>query len=93
MVESTFVGMNIKNDETVRLTRQLAEVTGESLTTALTIAVKERLDRLQRTGSEEIARRRDQLRKIAEDAAPRWRDDLRTREHGDLLYDEQGLPR
>lgn len=40
MVGPTFVGMNIKNDETVRLTRQLAQVTGESPTTALTVAVK-----------------------------------------------------
>lgn len=93
MLESVPMGMNLKNEETERLTRQLARVTGESLTTAITVAVSERLERLQATGPDEIARKHDRLRKIAEDAAQRWRDELRTREHGDLLYDEQGLPR
>jgi antitoxin VapB len=93
MVESTAVGMNIKNAETELLTRRLAEATGESLTTAITVAVRERLDRLRVDSADEAERKRQRLRQIAEDAAPRWRDDLRDRDHGDLLYDERGLPR
>lgn len=93
MVESTVMGMNIKNAETERLTRELASVTGESLTTAITVAVRERLARLHSDDPGEIERKRDRVRRIADDAAARWRDDLRTRDHGDLLYDERGLPR
>lgn len=36
--------LNIKNPETDRLARQLAAVTGESITTAVTTAVRERLE-------------------------------------------------
>ena len=38
------MGMNIKNKEAYQLTKQLAKLTGESLTTAVTEAVRERLD-------------------------------------------------
>jgi antitoxin VapB len=40
------MSMNIKNKEAYRLTRQLSELSGESLTTAVTEAVRERLDRV-----------------------------------------------
>ena len=41
------MGMNIKNEEAYRLTKQLAKLTGESLTTAVTEAVRERLNRIR----------------------------------------------
>lgn len=40
------MGLTIKSDEANRLVHELAAVTGESLTTAVTIAVRERLDRM-----------------------------------------------
>ncbi len=53
--------MNIKNEETQRLSHQLAARTGESVTTAVTVAVRERLERLTvpaqaRSRAEEILR-------------------------------------
>lgn len=39
--------LNIKNPEAYRLVRALADATGESLTEAVTVAVRERLERLQ----------------------------------------------
>jgi antitoxin VapB len=33
------------------------------------------------------------MREIAVDAARRWVEPYRSAEHGDLLYDEAGLPR
>lgn len=42
------MALNIKNDETHRLSRQLADLTGETVTTAVTVAVRERLDRVRR---------------------------------------------
>ncbi len=83
--------MNIKNPETEALARALARRTGESLTQALAVALRERLERLS-TG-ERAADRLSRLRALSADAGGRWRDDLRTVEHGDLLYDEAGLPR
>ena len=39
------MGLNIKNDETCQLATELASLTGETKTGAITIALRERLDR------------------------------------------------
>jgi antitoxin VapB len=41
------MSLNIKNEQTHALARELAEITGESITGAVTVAVRERLDRLR----------------------------------------------
>jgi antitoxin VapB len=84
------VGLNIKNDETNRLAHELAQVTGESLTTAVTIAVRERLDRLRRSKHEPLSER---LLKIGKDCANHLKEPFLTVDHADLLYDEKGLPK
>jgi antitoxin VapB len=42
------MGLNIKNEETHRLAVQLAVLTGETMTQAVTMAIKERIERVQR---------------------------------------------
>jgi len=84
------MGLNIKNDETNRLAHELAEVTGESLTTAVTIAVRERLDRLQRSKHEPLSER---ILKIGKDCAVHMKEPFLSVDHGDLLYDKKGLPK
>jgi antitoxin VapB len=84
------MGLNIKNEETDRLVHELARVTGESLTTAVTVAVRERLDRLQQDKKGTLSER---LLQIGKDCAAHLKDPFRTIEHGDLLYDEKGLPK
>jgi hypothetical protein len=44
---SAFLSLNIKNPETSRLIREQAEARGESLTEAVTMAVRERLRRVR----------------------------------------------
>jgi len=83
------MGMNIKNAEAERLTHELAELTGETLTTAVTVAVRERLDRLRKDGQPGLAER---LLAIGRDVAPRLSEPYRSADHGDLLYDDKGLP-
>ncbi|MEQ1864856.1 MAG: type II toxin-antitoxin system VapB family antitoxin [Micropepsaceae bacterium] len=39
------MALSIKNDEADRLTRELTRLTGESMTEAVTIALRERLER------------------------------------------------
>jgi antitoxin VapB len=39
--------LNIKNEETYRLVHELADLTGENMITAVTEAVRERLDRVR----------------------------------------------
>jgi antitoxin VapB len=90
MVERRKMSLNIKNDETNRLAHELAAVTGESLTTAVTVAMRERLERLQRSKGEPLSER---LLKIGKDCAAHLQEPFLTVDHGDLLYDEKGLPK
>jgi antitoxin VapB len=85
------MGLNIKNAETYRLIRELADVTGESMTAAVTVAVRERLERLARAADEPNMAER--IHEIAADIRSRLPDDFFDLEHGDLLYDEDGLPK
>jgi antitoxin VapB len=84
------MGMNLKSSEAHRLARELAELTGESLTGAVTEAVRERLERVRRGRDADLGER---LRALRRDAAPRFKEPWRSMEHGQLLYDERGLPR
>ena len=51
------MGLNIKNDETYRLVDELAKLTGETMTAAVTEAVRERLDRIRRVRDGRLADR------------------------------------
>ncbi len=83
------MGLNLKNEDAHRLARELADLTGESLTTAVIEAVRERLGRVR---GAKHARLSDRLLAIGKDCAPRLKEPFRSAEHGDLLYDERGLP-
>ena len=83
------MSLNIKNPETFRLAHELAELTGESVTGAVTASVKERLERLRRAEQAGLAER---LLEIGRDTAVRLTSESRTIDHADLLYDESGLP-
>lgn len=84
------MGLNIKNEETHKLASQLAKLTGENMTEAITKAVRERLDRVRSKSGIGLA---DRLVKIGKDCATRLREPFRSAAHGDVLYDEKGLPR
>jgi len=84
------MSLNIKNEETHRLARELATLTGESMTAAITEAVRERLDRVRHETGSGLAER---LLEIGRDCAPRLVEPYRSANHGDLLYDARGLPR
>jgi antitoxin VapB len=84
------MSLNIKSEEAHRLARELAAMTGESLTAAVTEALRERLDRLCKQQNGSLA---DRLLAIGEDCAARLKEPFRSIDHGDLLYDEHGLPR
>ncbi|HSP37694.1 MAG TPA: type II toxin-antitoxin system VapB family antitoxin [Frankiaceae bacterium] len=86
------MSLNIKNAEAAELARRLAAATGESVTRAVTVAVRERLDRLQSQDHDRTALRRARLSEIAHDAARHWVEPYRSTDHGDLLYDDSGLP-
>ena len=85
------MSLNIKNDETCRLAAELARLTGETKTGAITVALRERLEREER--ARDIEERRRDLLAIAERFAKLMGPGPSAVEHGDFLYDERGLPR
>lgn len=84
------MSLNIKNQQAHRLAQRLSKLTGESLTEAVTRALQERLSRIQESRKPDLAER---LEMIGKDVAAHMKEPFRSAEHGDLLYDEKGLPR
>lgn len=80
------MSLNIKNQETHRLAQELASLTGESMTTAVTEAVRERLNRVKNKGMAE------RIMKIAKESAAHLKGKPLP-DHAELLYDEKGLPK
>lgn len=84
------MSLNIKNEETCRLAGELAQLTGETMTEAITVALRERLERERRERSVET--RILKLRAIRKRCRSLLKDGPSAIEHGDFLYDENGLP-
>ena len=85
------MGPSFKDAETDRLAREVARLTGESLTQAVRTALAERLDRerRRRAGGESIIERLDDLAPecaTAPDIGPRSADEI-------IGYDDYGVPR
>lgn len=83
------MALNIKDPAADRLVRELADTTGESITTAVTVAVRERLERIRGMAPMEV--REQELTRIALAAAAL--PVLDDRSPDEILgYDEDGLP-
>ncbi len=81
------MSLNIKNEEAHRLARELAQITGESLTVAVTRALRERLERA--ASKKQTSER---LLQIGRSCSVHLSQDVRTLDHGEMLYDSNGLP-
>lgn len=83
------MALNIKDADTDRLARELAAITGESITVAARIAIEERLSRVRR--QQPHGDRADSLREIVERI--RALPVLDDRSPDEIVgYDEDGLP-
>ena len=85
------VSLNIKNERVHGMVRRLAELTGQSQTSALEDAVRRRLDEIERENDREA--RLERLRAIARETAAAMDPEMKKIPHGDVLYDELGLPK
>ena len=83
------MSLNIKNAETCRLAEELAELTSENKTQAITIALRERLERLRRNRKEEVQAMMEIGRRASANMGP----GPSSTEIGDFLYDERGVPK
>jgi antitoxin VapB len=86
------MALNIKDEETYKLVSELAKRTGESLTLAVKVSVKERLERQEKSPRQQ--RRLEGIRRIVERTAPLMDDGRSSKELLDELYDDEtGLPK
>ncbi|WP_428489147.1 type II toxin-antitoxin system VapB family antitoxin [Rhodopila sp.] len=83
--------LNIKSEDAYYLASRLSELTGESLTTVVTEALRERLDRQLQTQSRDERIRR--IRAITADMRAAMGGELPSSDHSWLYDDETGLPR
>ncbi len=83
------MGLNIKNEEVHRLARELAERTGETMTSAIQFALEERLARLSVDKAKQRQVREARVQAILDSFPPV--PPGASSNHGDL-YDGYGLP-
>ncbi len=81
------VQMNIKNAEAAAIAAELAKMEGTSVTQVVLEALRARQREFGREAK--IAR----VMAICRDTAARMSPELRAVDHGELLYDEWGLPK
>jgi antitoxin VapB len=72
------------------MARELARATGESMTVAVSEAIRERLERVRGTFKKS---RVERILEIGRDCAAHLKEPFKSVDHGDLLYDEKGLPK
>jgi antitoxin VapB len=80
------MALNIKDASVHEKVKQIAKLTGESQAQAVATAVNERLARLQQ---DDLAGR---LLAIGHKTASRMSPEATRLDHGEMLYDERGLP-
>jgi antitoxin VapB len=82
--------MNIKNEEAHRLAQELAALSGQSITSVVTEALRERLLLLRNKQKEKLSQR---LLSIGAKCASRLKGKYKSIDHADFLYDDKGLPK
>ena len=83
--------LNIKDEEIHRKANELAKLTGESVTSAVGVAINERLDREQRIHKRH--NRLEWLLQLSKETSALMNDGKTSKELMDELYDpETGLP-
>src|SRR5207237_8850588 len=83
------MGLNIKNKEAHNLAQELAKLTGESMTEAVTEAVRGRLKRVRREGGAALS---DRLLRIGKDCAAHLKEPFRSSDPVRMLYCEEARP-
>ena len=84
------MSLNIKNEEVYQLASELAQLTGRSMTSVVRDALRK--ERTQLLRQQQKAAKVNELLAIAERCAAHIYVPATAVAHGDLLYDEQGLP-
>ena len=84
------MGLNIKNDEAHELAAELARLTGKSMTAVVIDSLRLQLEQLKYYQDEET--RLEELMAIGERCAAHIHRATTAVQHGDILYNEVGMP-
>jgi antitoxin VapB len=87
--------LNVKSHDAYRLASELTQLTGESLTAAVTLALRERLEREQKARAlpvEDPEKLAEELLEIGRRCAAHMRGPLNGKAMMDELYGPDGLP-
>ncbi|BDC49479.1 hypothetical protein F183_A17950 [Bryobacterales bacterium F-183] len=79
--------LSIEDEKSVEMALQLSKMTGKTLPGVIETALRELLERERRKGMA------DRVMAIGRQIAPNIDEPLLSTAHGDLLYDENGLPK
>ena len=82
------MSVNIENDDARALVTGPAKATGESLTETVTVALQERLARIEQADALE-----QELLALGQDCARRLKEPWRSADHANLIYPNGGLPK
>jgi len=85
------MSLNIKNKEAYDLASELAWLTGRSMTAVVLDALRQQREQVQRQQQKQA--RAQELMTIAQRCAAHIQQPVTALEHGDMLYDDRGLPR
>ncbi len=85
------MSLNIKNREVYRLASELSRLTGRSMTAIVLDALRKEHAQIERQEQKEA--RVEELMAIGKRCAAHISQPVSAMEHGDMLYDENGLPR
>lgn len=85
------MALKIKDERAVILARRLAGMTGETITSAVATALEERLARIEKRRADEGLL--DDVRAISAKFRRHVNQPISAVDHGELLYDEAGLPK
>ena len=87
-----YMALNIKDEETSRMVRELAALKGVSLVVAVSQAVQEKLER-EKVSQTPRPSRSEILQAFAREYSKRVKNPIHSWEIDGLLYDENGLPK
>jgi antitoxin VapB len=85
------MSLNIKNPEAHRLATELAKLTGDTLTEAVTKALREKIARVKKR--EPDPKLLEDMTRIAREISSRMSPEDKALDIDELLYDEMGLPK
>jgi antitoxin VapB len=84
------MSLNIKNKEAYDLASELSRLTGRSMTAVVLDALRQQQEQLMR--EQQKQGRAEELMQIAQRCAAHIKQPAAATHHGDMLYDERGMP-